>query len=480
LASDLKVPALGGVPTGLDPQLNKFLKAVKEQLETAYGLRGSAGFAGIQQLLNSGAITQNPDGSYSGGSTVGEGFQNQTPPPSPLGVSASGGFATVILQWDQATYSNPGYAEILRSVTDDLSTATVIGQTPGTVFSDAVGNSFTGYYWVRFVSQAGVTGPVDTPLGHSASTSLDPTYAMDVLASVYGNAPFYVTTTTTTQNGQSVPPGVYIKNGYIANGTIVTAMIGLAQIDNALIGNAAIGTANIATGSITTALIGTAQITTALIATGAITNAVIANGTILAANIANGAITNAQIANGTITNAQIASGTITNAQIASGTITNANIGTGQITNANIANGTITSAQIASATITQANMASASIGNAQIQSAAIANANIQNAAVNTLTIQGQAVTVQASYGISSNGSVGYSSSGGTLMILFTAGFPSGGGTGTLYVNGSALITVSGNTTQTGFGFTTPGAGGVTISTGGTYTGSANVGVFEAKR
>lgn len=47
--------------------------------------------------------------------------------------------------------------------------------------------------------------------------------------------PFAVQSTNTTINGESVPAGIYIADGYIKNGSIVKAKIGDAAIDNAKI-----------------------------------------------------------------------------------------------------------------------------------------------------------------------------------------------------------------------------------------------------
>ena len=49
--------------------------------------------------------------------------------------------------------------------------------------------------------------------------------------------PFIVRTSPTTINGEAVPAGVYIRDGFIQNGTIVNAQIGDAAIDNAKIAN---------------------------------------------------------------------------------------------------------------------------------------------------------------------------------------------------------------------------------------------------
>ena len=56
--------------------------------------------------------------------------------------------------------------------------------------------------------------------------------------------PFIVRTSPTTINGEAVPAGVYIRDGFIQNGTIVNAAIGDAAIDNAKIANVNAGKIN--------------------------------------------------------------------------------------------------------------------------------------------------------------------------------------------------------------------------------------------
>ena len=51
--------------------------------------------------------------------------------------------------------------------------------------------------------------------------------------------PFIVTTTPSTLNGRTVPPGVYMESAFIRNGSITTADIGVAMVDTLIIqGNA--------------------------------------------------------------------------------------------------------------------------------------------------------------------------------------------------------------------------------------------------
>lgn len=110
-----------------------------------------------------------------------EDFIDTTVPPKPTNVRATGGFAVITLDWDVPRYGNHSHAEIWRAEADDLTAAKVIGQTPGSVFSDPVGNNKTYWYWVRFVSLSTITGPYHDVAGIQAKTALDPEYALDVL-----------------------------------------------------------------------------------------------------------------------------------------------------------------------------------------------------------------------------------------------------------------------------------------------------------
>lgn len=263
-------------------------------------------------------------------------FIDSTVPPKPANVRATGGFAVITVDWDVPRYGNHSHAEIWRAEADDLTAAKVIGQTPGSVFSDPVGNNKTYWYWVRFVSLSTVTGPYHDTAGIRAKTALDPEYALKVLegkvtetqlhadlatriassseaviqqeqkinglsaqltvkidsngyvsgfglaSEPAGNAPyssfavradrFYIaspagpgvppampfvvqTTQTIGADGSVIPPGVYMRDAFIANGTIKRAQIGLGAIDEARIADAAITRAKIANAAIDSAKI---------------------------------------------------------------------------------------------------------------------------------------------------------------------------------------------------------------------------------
>ena len=102
-------------------------------------------------------------------------------PPAPMNVAASGAMTSVIIDWDDPTYRGHSYAEIWRASTDDIGTAVLIGQSPGAVFSDAVGHGSSHYYWVRFVSTTNTLGPFNAALGTLGVTSPDPAYLLSML-----------------------------------------------------------------------------------------------------------------------------------------------------------------------------------------------------------------------------------------------------------------------------------------------------------
>ena len=157
-------------------------------------------------------------------------------PPAPTGLTVSPGLATVFLQWDKPEFNYFGYAEIFRSTSNNQSTAVSIGQTTSWMYSDPVGSAGeTFYYWVRFVSVGGKPGPFNSVEGESGNVSLDPTYLIDVLSADNPNALLWKVDQPTVINGVECPPGVYIRDLYLANGIIGRAQIGLAAIDDARI-----------------------------------------------------------------------------------------------------------------------------------------------------------------------------------------------------------------------------------------------------
>ncbi len=98
-------------------------------------------------------------------------------------------------------------------------------------------NLFEGYVWVDDSGTENITKYYD-----GANWTTTPQ-----------NLPFIVRTTPTTINGETVPPGAYMQDAFIANGTITNAKIGNAAIDDAKI-------ANLSAGKITTGFLDAARI----------------------------------------------------------------------------------------------------------------------------------------------------------------------------------------------------------------------------
>jgi len=167
------VSKLPTVSSSIPPDLRAFLDRVREILST----NGLDRYVTAKELIRSGIAGATPNGVITtpiDGTTV-------ELPPSPTGLAASGALANIILTWDPIRYKGHAYTEIWASGTNDLSTAVMIGQGPGTVYVDNVGAAATKYYWIRFVNQLGNIGEFNATAGTLGMTGNDPAYLLDVL-----------------------------------------------------------------------------------------------------------------------------------------------------------------------------------------------------------------------------------------------------------------------------------------------------------
>ena len=198
--AETRVPAIAA-PT--EENLLQIAKQVKGLLDVREGLLGDPLDANVtyRDLILAGLAKDNGDGTISpggsgGGGTPGGGTEipggggtgynpttDLTPPPKPTNLRASGLFAMVKLEWDGPVYKNHAYTEIWRSDDNVLGNAILIG-TAGSVamYGDYLGSSGGAYYWIRFVSQANVTGPWNGVEGTYGSTSDDPAFLLQLLS----------------------------------------------------------------------------------------------------------------------------------------------------------------------------------------------------------------------------------------------------------------------------------------------------------
>ena len=178
-----KVPAIKNVPSRVDPELRSTLDSIKEALEVRLGRRGDPRDRAvtIRELIDSGLakeLKDNPFDPNSGTTSTGiappgDGPGDLTTPPAPTGLSASGVFTAVILDWNIATYGNHAYTEIWRSETNEIGGAVLRSTTNAFVYTDEVGYGSTYYYWVRFVTTSNVFGPFNATEGVKAETAVD-------------------------------------------------------------------------------------------------------------------------------------------------------------------------------------------------------------------------------------------------------------------------------------------------------------------
>lgn len=160
----------------------KDLAAVVENMEIGTGQRGDGkdAFVTQRQLAELKLARMNPSGG--GGkvsltSGLGPGIFPEIPPPErptkPEGFQVTGGFGYVLLEWGMPKYNGHSLAEVWRGTEDNLSDAVLVGTTPGQVYSDPVDPGWKGFYWIRFVNSAGVSGPYNSPDGTPAETQMD-------------------------------------------------------------------------------------------------------------------------------------------------------------------------------------------------------------------------------------------------------------------------------------------------------------------
>lgn len=104
-------------------------------------------------------------------------------PPAPTNVQASGGISAVLVSWDAPSFSYFAHAEIWRATADVLASASLIGTSTGTLYSDSTVEPDTDYwYWVRFINKWDSTpGPYQSTAGIPTTTGADIPFILDQL-----------------------------------------------------------------------------------------------------------------------------------------------------------------------------------------------------------------------------------------------------------------------------------------------------------
>lgn len=164
------IPNIPALPSSVDSSVRRAFDAVK------LFLTGQA-----RELAAMGA-GNGDQGVYAPDGTLVDPESLSSIPPQPTGFVATGGFASIMLEWGDPNYKYLAYTEIWRSTTDDLGTAVMIGTSQGQLYTDTPPSASLAviyYYWVRFVSTGNIPGSYSD--GASASTANDPAYMLEVL-----------------------------------------------------------------------------------------------------------------------------------------------------------------------------------------------------------------------------------------------------------------------------------------------------------
>ncbi|EKO3628985.1 phage tail tip fiber protein [Vibrio metschnikovii] len=131
--------------------------SLSENMELLTGQRGDGSNRAVtyRDLAKLGVLTLRRG---AGGKVVpeivkpGDNDNSVSRPIRPQNVKATGGFGSILVTWDNPTYSGHAYAEVFRHTKNVLSEAALIATVNANVFGDIVPLGSKFFYWVRFVN----------------------------------------------------------------------------------------------------------------------------------------------------------------------------------------------------------------------------------------------------------------------------------------------------------------------------------------
>lgn len=178
------------------PGDRRFFEQLKEIIEIGEGVRGDPldRKLTLRDLIATGLVVYQRRGSFNPDRDL----KPNTPglildtPPKPTGLTVSPGIGIIMLDWDSAyaKYINHSHTNIYRSPDDNFANASIVLQSAGTVVVDSVPYQIvdenTGalqgyYYWITFVSEAGIEGPPNAVAGTYGEPLNDPEYMLERL-----------------------------------------------------------------------------------------------------------------------------------------------------------------------------------------------------------------------------------------------------------------------------------------------------------
>lgn len=173
----------------------KDLSSVVENMEIGTGQRGDGKDAFVTQRqlaeLKLARLSTGAGGKVN--LKPGTSLEATLPPPAfpsrPKNFKATGGFGSVLLEWDMPRYRGHSLTEIWRGTEDNLADAVLVATTPGQVYGDPVDPGWKGFYWIRFVNQADVAGPWNDTTGTGAETQANIDSIIDTIQEQINESP---------------------------------------------------------------------------------------------------------------------------------------------------------------------------------------------------------------------------------------------------------------------------------------------------
>ena len=167
------------------PEVVQFAEKTREAIGVLQGQRGNGLDRAVtfRDALGDDFLKDLREGFRGIGGVPSESETNFSVPPSPSGFTARAGFEYAVLAWNEPVYTNHAYTEIFWHDSNDVSAATRYGIAGGSlsVFLVDMEPDTTKWFWVRFVSSAGVAGQFNSTTGTPATTAIDVTYVLGEL-----------------------------------------------------------------------------------------------------------------------------------------------------------------------------------------------------------------------------------------------------------------------------------------------------------
>ena len=240
-----KLPGIPSISPVQDTTIAAILRPMKESLEILGGAisgnplpNGTVVDAGLNPAISNNLTISN----------VYDGTTDTTIPPTAAGLTISAGFTNILLSWtdpnSSGAFLNYAYTEVWRSVDNVLANAVLQGFAPGAVYSDPVGTSKTYYYWIRFVSQANITGPYNSSVGTIGGTGLVGGVDLGPLiidASKLATSAVEASKIANLAVGNAAIANLAVTNGKIANLAVDDAKIANLAVSKLTAGSVSVG-----------------------------------------------------------------------------------------------------------------------------------------------------------------------------------------------------------------------------------------------